>query len=258
MRQVLSAVLLAGFALGGLRAEDAFRWQGTVQAGQALEIKNVNGGIKAEPALSGQVEVVAVKSAKRSNPVDVRIEVVPHGNGVTLCAVYPTPAGSPPNECRPGSEGRMNNNNNDTHVEFTVRVPAGVSLTAKTVNGNVEVRDLRSNANISTVNGNVNVNSTGIVAAKTVNGGITASLGDANWRDRNQFSTVNGGVNLTLPSTTSTDVMASTVNGSIESDFAVTMRGRISRQRLEGTIGSGGRELEVKTVNGSIKLRKAS
>jgi hypothetical protein len=35
------------------------------------------------------------------------------------------------------------------------------------------------------------------------------------------------------------------------------MTGEMSRRRLQGRIGNGGRELDLKTVNGSIKLLRA-
>jgi DUF4097 and DUF4098 domain-containing protein YvlB len=54
------------------------------------------------------------------------------------------------------------------------------------------------------------------------------------------------------------DVKAETVNGTIETDFALTVSGRLSRRHLSGTIGGGGRSLEMETVNGSIHLKKSS
>ncbi len=39
--------------------------------------------------------------------------------------------------------------------------------------------------------------------------------------------------------------------------FPLTVTGRISRRSIQGTIGSGGRQLEMETVNGGIELRKA-
>jgi DUF4097 and DUF4098 domain-containing protein YvlB len=56
----------------------------------------------------------------------------------------------------------------------------------------------------------------------------------------------------------SAEVKAQTLNGDISSDFPITVMGRKSRRELNGTIGSGGRELSLKTVNGSIRLRRAS
>jgi DUF4097 and DUF4098 domain-containing protein YvlB len=68
---------------------------------------------------------------------------------------------------------------------------------------------------------------------------------------------VNGSINLTLPANLSADVKAVTVNGDISSEFPMTVSGRISRRRLEGTIGGGGRQLSFETVNGSITLKTA-
>jgi DUF4097 and DUF4098 domain-containing protein YvlB len=62
---------------------------------------------------------------------------------------------------------------------------------------------------------------------------------------------------MTLPEGLNADVKASTVNGDIQTDFPLTVTGKISRRKLEGTIGSGGRTLELSTVNGGIELRKA-
>jgi DUF4097 and DUF4098 domain-containing protein YvlB len=69
-----------------------------------------------------------------------------------------------------------------------------------------------------------------------------------------EFSTVNGGITVQVPDGFSARVDASTVNGSIETDFPITVQGRFGSRRLQGTIGNGGRDLELETVNGSIRL----
>jgi DUF4097 and DUF4098 domain-containing protein YvlB len=73
-----------------------------------------------------------------------------------------------------------------------------------------------------------------------------------------EFATVNGGITLSLPSGASADVRASTTNGSIDSDFPISVRGRINRHHLSGTIGRGGPGLSLTTVNGNIRLRSSS
>jgi hypothetical protein len=237
------------------RAED-FRWHGAIPQGHSIEIKGVNGDVRAEPSGSNEVEVVAEKRATRDNPDTVRIEVVPHAGGVTICAVYPSRDGSKPNECRPGKEGRMNTQNNDVQVRFTVRVPAGVTFVGKTVNGEVEATRLNGDVALNTVNGSVTFSTTGGGSASTVNGSIKGEMGRADWTDTLEMSTVNGSITLTLPSTLSTDVRASTVNGDINTDFPMTVTGRVSRRKVEGTIGGGGRVLSVESVNGSITLKR--
>jgi DUF4097 and DUF4098 domain-containing protein YvlB len=83
-------------------------------------------------------------------------------------------------------------------------------------------------------------------------------MGRADWKDETEFTTVNGSVNVTLPASLGAEVEASTVNGSIDSDFPLLVHGKISPRKITGTIGSGGRELKLTTVNGSIRIRKAA
>ena len=255
---LLWGVTLAGHTNLAAQSDTApFQWKGTVLQGNAIEIKGVNGDITAEPAAGGEVEVTAVKTARRSDPNSVRIEVLQHGDGVTICAVYPG-SGEQANECRAGTEGRMNVRDNDVTVSFTVRVPAGVRFTGRTVNGDVTTGSLAGPVAISTVNGAAEFSSSAYGEASTVNGSIKGTIGSSLWDGELSFSTVNGSITLDLPADTSTDVRASTVNGDITTDFPLTLRGRVSRRSLSGTIGggAGGRSLELETVNGSVNLNR--
>src|SRR5512134_447105 len=218
-----------------LAAQD-FSWSGRVAAGKELEIKGVNGWVRAEAATGDEIVVTANKRAKDDDPADVKIEVVEHAGGVTICAVYPTPERSRhENECAPGSGGHMNTEDNDVKVDFTVKVPAGVRFTGHTVNGDVEAEGLGGDVDVATVNGDVSVTTRGRAEASTVNGGITVRMGRADWTGDLSFSTVNGG---------------------IETEFPLTVSGRFGMRRIRGTVGQGGRTLELETVNGSIRLRK--
>jgi Putative adhesin len=235
-----------------------FRWRKAVAAGGVVEIKGVHGRVEAAPAAGGEVEVVAEKRARRSNPAGVRVEVVEHSEGVTICAVYPSPEGKGPNVCAPGDGGQMSVQNNDVEVNFTVRVPAGVRFRGRTVNGDVEALNLTGDVDAMTVNGSINVSTAGLASAKTVNGSITAAMGRADWSDELEFHTVNGGIELSLPAGLSTQVEVETLNGDIQTDFPMTVTGRFSKRHLTGTIGGGGRELNIKTINGSVVIRRSA
>jgi hypothetical protein len=240
------------------QSSEDFHWNGRVAAGNTIEIKGISGSVQAEAASGNEVEVAAVKRGRRSDPKSVEIRVVEHSGGVTICAVYPSDDPSQPNNCQPGEGGHSNVRNNDVSVNFTVRVPQGVRFRGRTVNGNIETGALSSDVDASTVNGSIKIAAGGIARAKTVNGSITASLGNASWTDTLEFKTVNGEITLDLPSSTSAEVRAETLNGDISSDFPMNVTGSVSRRHLNGTIGGGGRELSLKTVNGSIHLRRAS
>ena len=148
----------------------------------------------------------------------------------------------------------MNNRNNDTRVDFTVQVPAAIGLLARTVNGSIDAQGLRSDAEGTTVNGSVNLSTTGSARATTVNGSINASLGLAVWPNGGKFTTVNGGVTLRLPAAVNADVRLSTVSGGIQSDFPLQVSNDPGPKHAEGVLGGGGQRLDVTTVNGGITL----
>lgn len=248
------ASIFADFFLGPETKEE-FRWHGPVAPGGVVEVKGVNGAIRAEPAVGNEVEIVALKRGRRNSPRDVQVKVVPHEGGLTVCAVYPTSGFGPANECRPGSGGRMNVRNNDVSVDFTVGVPAGSGLVARTVNGGVQASGLRGRVEAHTVNGSVKLFTEGTAEAETVNGSIDAALGRTDWKDAASFQTVNGSITLVLPREASTAVEARTVNGRIAVDFELA-GARTSRRELSGTIGAGGRKLALATVNGGIRVRR--
>ncbi|HEX2456208.1 MAG TPA: DUF4097 family beta strand repeat-containing protein [Vicinamibacterales bacterium] len=238
------------------RSATPFTWRGAVLQGNTIEIKGVNGDVTAGPASGNDVEVTAERKSRRNDPEDVKIEVVQHGEGVTICAVYPSTDASRPNECKPGNEGRMNVQNNDVTVKFMVRVPAGVRFIGHTVNGDVEADSMGGPVSLKTVNGSATFGTTAYGEASTVNGSIRGSLGSGMWNDALTFHTVNGSITLDLPGDTSAAVRARTVNGDISTDFPITVSGRFTPRRLDGTIGAGGRTLDLETVNGSVRLRK--
>jgi hypothetical protein len=248
---------------------DDFRWSGAIARGKSIEIKNISGDIDAALAPGNQVEVVAHKSARRSDPASVSIAVVEHDGHVTICAVYPTPTrywrrrhssgAAEHNECRPRDEGRMDVQDNDVRVDFTVRVPADVAFLGRNINGSIVATSLKSDVEAYSVNGRIGVSTSGVAIAESVNGSIEATLGATKWRQPLDYRTVNGSITLNLPSNVSAEVRAETMNGGITSDFPITIQSSRRRgRRITGSIGSGGRELHLSTINGSIKLRKTS
>jgi len=251
---IVSLTMIAGVSQAA--AQTDFRWHSRLATGQTIEIKGINGDVRASASSSGEVEVTATRSARRSNPADVRIEVVPHAGGVTICAVYPTVPGRQPNSCEPGREGRSNTRDNDTVVHFDVRVPYGVGFVGRTVNGEIDGESLQADAEAHTVNGSVRLTTTGLAMASTVNGSVNVTMGRADWPNGASFKTVNGGITLTLPDIFDAELRADVLNGSITSEFPVAVTGQMSPRRLRGRIGNGGRELVLATVNGSIKLLK--
>lgn len=248
----LSSVAFAGRDDG--RRHESWSWSGTAAAGRTLAINGVNGSIEAVRSSGNRIEVTADKHGRRHDPSDVRIEVVEDSDGVTICAVYPG-QGSP---CTGNRKSSIFHKNCDVTVDFVVHVPAGLTFSGNTVNGDVTARSLAGPVRAHTVNGGCEIETSGSGEAATVNGNVRATLGRVTSSDRLDFSSVNGSITVNLPAVFDADLQGSTVNGSIETDFPVTISGKWGPRSMRGTVGRGGAKLNASTVNGSIKLRKNS
>ena len=243
-----------GGAGTGEAAQD-FRWAGRLDAGEAIEIKGINGDISVTRASGSEIEVVAEARGRKSEASTVRIERVDHADGITFCAVYPTPEGERVNECAPGSAGRMNTRNNDVSVDFEIRLPANLDFIGRTVNGEVFADGLGGDVTAETVNGDIEVSTEGFARAETVNGDIDIEMGASDFSEGAGFSTVNGSITLDVADGVDADVDASWLNGGFESDLPFTLDGRIGKHSARGMLGDGGPTLELETVNGSIRIR---
>jgi hypothetical protein len=235
---------------------DSFEWSGQVATGGTVEIKNINGSIRATPAPGGLVLVKALKRGGSDDPSSVRIDVVQHQGGVTICAVYPDVPGQPANECLPGFlNGQFSSRNSDVEVRFDVQVPVGSDFAGGTIGGHVEARGLHGNVDARTLAGDIDISTTGLASGTTLKGDVTASIGQADWDRDLRFSSVDGNVTVRIPTNTNARV-SGIANGSISTDFPLTITSQGSFRQLSGILGSGGRNLTLSTSDGNIALRR--
>jgi len=260
-----------------------FSWTGALRAGQVLAVSNILGDVRIEPAPGGRAEVVGVKRAGRhGDPEDVEITARETSRGVVICVRYPGSGASRDRDedgCDHGGgwdDERGRRNRNDTEVTFTVRLPAGVTVEAGTVSGNVTARDLRADAEVTSVSGDVEV--TGfrggrleattvsgdvdlagiearVVEAETVSGNVTFD-GRLDRQGSYDLTTLSGGVLVTLPQGTGADFHASTFSGAIRMPAGTAAEGTSRRRsRSSGRIGTGGATLTLESFSGNVEVR---
>jgi hypothetical protein len=241
--------------------ERDFSWDGRITSGRWLYLRDLNGSIRVERATGDRAEVTAVKRWRRGDPEDVRIETRRLGGDdgdVIICAFWTENASCDEDGYRSHSDRNWRGHDNDTSVEFTVRLPAGVRIGVSTVNGGVTVNGATSEVRASTVNGRVSaMSSGGPVNASTVNGDIDVRMRELGTGDL-EYSTVNGSIEIEVPANLDAELDMRTVNGSLSADFPITLQGRVNPRRMRATIGKGGRRIRLETVNGSVELRKAN
>ncbi len=105
----IALALVAQLALPAVGAQPSaanpFEWRGVVLQGGTLEIKGVNGDVRAEPGSGAEAEVVARKTSRRSSPDDVRIEASSMPRGSRSARSTPTPTAAPTSAARAARGG---------------------------------------------------------------------------------------------------------------------------------------------------------
>ena len=236
---------------------EVFRWHASIARGNVIEIKTINGDIHAEATSGNEVEVVAIKHGQPDLHGQIDIQIVKRNDGISICAVYPSDDPHRPNECRPRGSRPMNVHNYDLGVDFRVRVPWGVRFIGHAENGDVVAASLGGPVEAYAINGNARISTSDYAMGRTINGSLAASIGSTTWKKPLQFGTVNGSIVLDLPVGASAEVRAESLNGQISTDFPLTVEGGSSSKCLNATLGSGGRELALQTLDGSIRLCRA-
>jgi hypothetical protein len=237
-------------------AGSTWTYRAKVAPKQWVWIRNTRGSVTVEPAKGNFVEISAAKSYRSSDTGDVRLVAEPYEGGVAVCALWP----GGESRCGPqdGDYEMHRTHRNDVVVDFTVRLPANVRLGASTMVGDLRVTGGRAPLVLHTVSGEVDAaTAQGPVKATSMNGSVRVRMDAFGDTGAVSLKTVNGSVTVELPPRLDAQVSAKTINGAIATDYPLTVNGKFMGHDVEGTLGRGGRQVRLETVNGSIHLHKA-
>jgi len=243
---VLFGVLLCAAALP-LAAEplkENFDKSYPIAADGRVSLSNVNGDVQVAVWDQNTVRVQAVKEAESSEDLaNLRIEVSATASSVAIDTHYPNTHGS----------------GHHLSVQYTLTVPKGVSLDKfELVNGNLSAAGIGGRLKARLVNGDAKLTGlTGSIDAHAVNGELNVEL-DALARGQEvELETVNGAIELRLPAAVGAEIHAKTVNGRLSNEFGVPVnKHEYVGADMTGTIGSGGADVRLETVNGKIRVAK--
>jgi Putative adhesin len=234
------------------RAQDTWERTYTIAPGGRVEVLNVNGQIRAEVAADGVVRITAERSAKAGSDeaardllqkIEMREEVGPER--VRVQTVAP--------------RGAMWGGGHK--VTYVVRVPAGVHVDLRTVNGGVRLDNVGGEVRAASTNGGVQGRVAGVslLDARTTNGGVELEVTGPVARDgRVSLTTTNGGVRLAVPEATEADLTARCTNGRVSvTDLDFAADGEQTRRRLSGRLNGGGARIDLQTTNGGVAIRRS-
>jgi DUF4097 and DUF4098 domain-containing protein YvlB len=224
-----------------------------VDPGASFSLDNINGRVTIDTWDRAEIKIVALKKADDQedlDAMDVKIQASP--THVSVWTKY--------NKKEDASF--WNRWNSSGEVSYTVTVPVGTVLEeVKTVNGAVRVNGVEGSVHVSSVNGSVEAEGLRSDASiSTVNGHLKAVFASINQNQRIKLNSVNGRSEIVVPANASFEIKARTVHGGISNDFGLD-NGRSKwgvGSRMRGQLGEGGADVDISTVNGGIRVSKAS
>jgi DUF4097 and DUF4098 domain-containing protein YvlB len=228
------------------KATDEWRRTYSLKPGGRLDVVNVSGQITVEPSDGGNVEIVASREARASTDENAQ-ELLKKAEMVEQIAPD-----------RVMIESKLDTRNGIGHsvnVQITVRVPAGLIVSAKTENGGVRLERVDGSFTAQSTNGPiVGRELSGSVTASTVNGGIRIEI--AKLTGDSRITGVNGPVELALAPDVNATLEASVVNGPvlIADGFPLAATDR-SPQHVAGKINLGGPTITANTTNGAVRVK---
>jgi DUF4097 and DUF4098 domain-containing protein YvlB len=215
-----------------------------------VELDNINGDVHISSWDRNEVKVDAVKYADTKDRLDeAKIEVDSGKDYLSIRTKYPDH----------NQTFNWGSHNNPASVEYTLTVPRTAHLDEiKLINGGLDVAGMSGEVRASCINGRLEAHDlSGRARLSTINGRLDARF---NQLEHNsvELSSVNGSVELTIPSDSKAELEASTVSGGIGNDFGLHVNNHhFVGHDLRGELGTGGARIKLENVNGRIEIHHA-
>jgi DUF4097 and DUF4098 domain-containing protein YvlB len=236
---VLTASPIVSASVAG--TPQAFRHRYAPPHNGRVAIQNLYGNVSITAWDRDEVLVEAVKhSTGRAGSEDARIIVEPSAGSLSIRTQYAGADAAHP-----------------TSVEFRITVPRGITLESVTLtNGQLSLDGLTGSVKASAVNGDIRaLKLAGQVELSTINGRVEAAFDHTSASHTILLSSVNGPIQLTIPSGSGANLEAHNLSGGIATDM-----GRVARtgagHRL--IVKGSGPQIRVNNVNGGISIREVA
>ena len=236
-------LVCSSYVLADVTETERFEHTVPLDGAKSVKVSNVNGEISIEGWSKKSIHVVATKSAEADTRGAAReilkkmeIEIQRDGKNISISTKFPDNSG-----------GR---------VDYQIKVPTGIECEAATVNGNLRIENAAGPVEGATVNGNINiVGARETLSAATVNGNVHATL-DGQPSGDLECATVSGSITLEVDANLKASIDASTMTGDIRAFFPIEKSSGFLGKSASGKLNGGGVEIELRTVNGNIEIKK--
>ena len=221
-----------------------------IAADGRVELDNINGDVHISSWDRNEVKVDAVKYADTKERLDeAKIDIDSGKDYVSIRTKYPDR----------DNNWNWGSHNNPASVEYTLTVPRTAHLDEiKLINGALDITGVSGEVRASCINGRLEAQDlSGRAKLETINGKLEAKFNQLAGQSV-ELNSVNGSVNLTIPSDSNAEIEASTVSGRISNDLGLNVnRHQMVGQSLRGELGKGGTRIKLNNVNGRVEIQHA-
>ena len=157
-------------------------------------------------------------------------------------------------------------------ISYSIKVPTNFSVDLKTVNGkHIDVKNVSGSHEVSAINGSITMDQvSGSVIADALNNDIVVTFDAVDPSNTMMFSSLNGDVDVSFPSSLKADIHASSDWGNVYSDFEIAASKDPKQVHITdnkelykvssgngviGQINGGGSLITFKSMNGDILIR---
>jgi hypothetical protein len=214
-----------------------------------VELDNINGDVHISSWDRNDVKVDAIKYADTKERLEeAKIEIDSGKDYLSIQTKYP----------HHDQGWHWGSHDNPASVEYTLTVPRTVRLDEiKLINGQLDVNGVSGEVRASCINGRLEAEGlAGRAKLSTINGHLEAKFGQLAGKSV-ELNSVNGSVDLTIPSDSNAEVEASTISGGIHNDFGLRVDGHMVGHDMRGELGNGGTLIHLSNVNGRIDIHHA-
>jgi hypothetical protein len=242
---LLAVIGAAGASVPSYGIERVWTNRFPLPPGGRVSIENVHGALLVEGWDRAEVEAtVAISSRGSSDRLDdVQVAVEKHGGSLAFHTIYPADLDTP------------------IRVDYRLHVPREVRLDEiSTLEGGIIVRGVEGVVKARSLHGGIaEVDVSGAVVARTLTGDISVSLRALpDSRSPVKIETINGNVNLLLPTEPNADLELSTVAGRILGNYAFQASSLPGDSTRRVRLGEGGVHIGLRTVRGNIRVGERS
>jgi len=236
-----------------------------------VKVNVISGGITVRAASRRDVQV---EVSQGDEPRDRRVQR--RGGSADTTGLRRLTSGASFSVEEENNEVRVSSRTHDADTHFIITVPTRTNLNLSSINGGVIlVEGVEGEMEIQNTNDAIVLRSVGgSVVAHAINGGVTATVTRVTPNKAMAFTSLNGDVDVTLPVATKAALKLRSDQGEVFTDFEMQVRtdppavqetrrsgGRfrieVSRA-ISGTINGGGPDVELRSFNGSVYLRRGA